>query len=521
VRTFNQLCRDFIPGSAVLVAFTLNARALEPPQVAVLYNSDMPDSVALAETYAAARKIPPDRLIGLAMPERADISREEYESLIRQPLVRHFDNMRWWSRGYDAENRVTVPVENRIRSIVLMRGTPLRIGPSPKEENAPQPDPANPVADRDEASVDSELAMFGIEGVPIQGVLQNRYFRSERGFADESFPFMVLTARIDGPGIAVCQRMILDAVETEKSGLWGMAYVDFANKFPQGEEWLENIVKTNRTAGIPTVTDRFDDTFPTHYPMHDAALYFGWYDHNVSGPFLNPRFTLRRGAVAVHIHSFSAAQIHNPAQNWAAPILAAGAAATLGNVNEPYLHLSHHLDIFHDRLLRGFTLVEAAWMAMPCTSWQGLVIGDPLYRPYANFPDRGQVEKRDIDFRALAVARKTWPTDEKERRSQLAQAVDRTRSGTLAESLALEFIAENNAATAEKWLARAASLYTGHTDQIRIAFHQAAMLRQAGDHAGALSALHAAAAEHRTHREAAALDSWIHLLDAPPASGEQ
>lgn len=504
-----------------LTALTFQAAALEPSQVAVLYNSDLPESRELAETYAAARQIPPDRLIGLAMPNQADISRAQYEATIREPLTQHFDRMRWWRRGYDSENGVTMPVENRIRAIAVMRGTPLRIKPTPKPDDAPPSDPKNPIADRDEAAVDSELAMFGVQGVPIKGILQNRYFRSERGIADEAFPFMVLTARIDGPGLAVCNRMIVDAIQTEKTGLWGMAYVDFSNKFPEGDQWLEGVVKSNRAAGIPTVIDRFNPTLPSHYPMQGAALYYGWYDHHVSGPFINPRFQFRRGAVAVHIHSFSAEQIQNPARNWVAPLLAAGAAATLGNVYEPYLSPTHNLDIFHDRLLRGFTLVEAAWMAMPVASWQSIVLGDPLYRPFANFPDRGEVRENDIDFRALAMASKTWPSDDNDRRHQLAQAVERTQSGTLAEALALKFIEAKDESNASKWLTRATELHKTPTDQIRLTFHQAALRRHAGDTPGALRILREAATNQSDHAEAKALDAWINLLDPPPATNGQ
>lgn len=30
---------------------------------------------------------------------------------------------------------------------------------------------------------------------------------------------------------------------------------------------------------------------------------------------------------------------------------------------------------------------EASWMSMPVLSWQGVVFGDPLYRPYARMKD--------------------------------------------------------------------------------------------------------------------------------------
>ena len=78
----------------------------------------------------------------------------------------------------------------------------------------------------------------------------------------------------------------------------------------------------------------------------------------------------------------AAADIRNATKRWCGPILHKGAAATLGNVYEPFLQTTHRMEIFHDRLLKGFTLAEAAYMAMPTLSWQGIVLGDPLYRPF-------------------------------------------------------------------------------------------------------------------------------------------
>jgi uncharacterized protein (TIGR03790 family) len=50
------------------------------------------------------------------------------------------------------------------------------------------------------------------------------------------------------------------------------------------------------------VVDRFNETLPKNYPMTDAALYYGWYEWSVNGPFINPRFKFRKGAVAMHLH---------------------------------------------------------------------------------------------------------------------------------------------------------------------------------------------------------------------------
>jgi len=119
--------------------------------------------------------------------------------------------------------------------------------------------------------------------------------------------------------------------------------------------------------------------------MTDAAVYFGWYAGAADGPFADTAFQFRTGAVAVHIHSFSAATLRSTTANWCGPLLARGASATLGNVYEPYLSLTANLDVFQDRLLGGFTLAESAWMSQRALSWMGVVIGDPLYRPYASW----------------------------------------------------------------------------------------------------------------------------------------
>jgi uncharacterized protein (TIGR03790 family) len=497
----------------LVVAAGLRAAPI-PESVAVLYNSDVPQSAALARSYAAARAVPEANLIGLPMPQKAEISRAEYDDTILRPLRQEFDQRGWWKLGMDAD-KVVLPIENRIRVLVVMRGVPLKIAAGPPPAAA---DPKDPLSARDDASVDSELAMFGVAGLPMTGVLKNMFFESKVGINVVQMPFLVLTARIDAASWETCERMIADAVAVEKNGLWGMAYVDIANKFPQGDQWLRGVAKASEAAGVATVVDRFDPTLPLNYPMSAAAAYYGWYDEHPSGPFLNPDFRFRRGAVAVHLHSFSAAQLSDATQNWCAPLLEKGAAVTVGNVYEPYLHLTHHLDTLHQRLLEGYSWVEAAWMAMPVASWQGVVLGDPLYRPFARMDGSGEITEADVDYRALRSARLEWPEDPAERHNQLAMAAERTGSAVFEEALGLELGGLGLSAEATDWFVKAKARFDEPADKIRQAFHLAAIHRAAARNDLAAVVLREARAAHPSAPEAAALAAWLDLV-APAAGG--
>jgi uncharacterized protein (TIGR03790 family) len=511
-----------------LAALThLSAAPLAPNEVVVVFNTAVPESSQLANLYRDSRHIPAANMIGLNMPTTPDISRDDYESTIQNPLRIEFDKRGFWQRSKDANN-ILGPTSNKIRALVTLRGVPLRIKPVPKPTTkpeatkpeatkAPKPAPTNPIAGRDEAAVDSELAMFGVEGLPIMGVLDNKYFRNEKPIGEANLPFMVLTARIDASSMATCERMIRDAVDTEISGLWGRAYVDIAKKYPMGDKWLEQIVAQNLRGGIPTVVDRFNDTLPKNYPMTQASLYYGWYDGNVSGPFLNTQFRFRKGAVAVHIHSFSAQQLSNSNQNWSAPLLERGATVTVGNVYEPYLELSHYLDILHQRLLAGHSWVEAAWMAMPVSSWQGIVLGDPLYRPFQHFDCNGVRATTDTEFIAVRLAAMKWHDKPAELLQQLQDASSRMKSGTLAEATGLILLENSKPAEAAVWFRNAKQHYTKTEDKLRQDFHLIAIRRAVpADKFLAIQDLRNAKASYGLIPEAAALAAWLDILDPPP-----
>jgi uncharacterized protein (TIGR03790 family) len=164
-----------------------------------------------------------------------------------------------------------------------------------------------------------------------------------------------------------------------------------------GDKWLSETVEQFHKVGVPVVYDDGPALFPDGYPMSDCALYYGWYAAGVTGPFAQPTFRFTPGAIAVHIHSFSASTLRNPNAAWVAPLLTKGAAASVGNVYEPYLQMTTHLDIMNDRLLHGFTFAESSYMATQALSWMTVMVGDPLYRPYASWLQIDAKPEREMD----------------------------------------------------------------------------------------------------------------------------
>src|SRR5437763_14730262 len=76
----------------------LNARAAEQPlarSTIVLYNKTVPDSVELAKFYAEQRGIAADHLIGPTCSIEEEISRDDYDVTIVEPLREIFKQRHW------------------------------------------------------------------------------------------------------------------------------------------------------------------------------------------------------------------------------------------------------------------------------------------------------------------------------------------------------------------------------------------------------------------------------------------
>jgi hypothetical protein len=214
--------------------------------------------------------------------------------------------------------------------------------------------------------------------------------------------------------------------------------------------------------------------------MTHAAVYLGWYSEHVTGPFVRPDFKFERGAIAAHIHSFSASTLRDPKHNWCGPLLASGAAATLGNVYEPFLGLTTNLDLFFDRLRSGFTFGESCYMSQPVLSWMNTFVGDPLYRPFPANEQTLSGGPRD-EWEAYRLGTEAWFSQGVEAgTSTLKASAQKFHSGMILEGLGLLQLAANDTVNALNSFEQAATVYREPSDVLRATIHEVFQLKALG-----------------------------------------
>jgi tetratricopeptide (TPR) repeat protein len=210
--------------------------------------------------------------------------------------------------------------------------------------------------------------------------------------------------------------------------------------------------------------------------MSQIALYCGWYDEHVSGPFTRTNVEFLPGAFAYHLHSYSAHQLRSATQTWVGPLLARGATASMGCVDEPYLGGTPNLAVFMSRFLfLGFSFGESAYACQPVLSWQTTVVGDPLYRPFGKPPQQLQEELTQrhspllqwywLRVANMNLARGTKPADIERFLNQIELT---KQSAVLTEKLADLAGAEGKPSSAAELYQRALTLDPSPQQRVRL-----------------------------------------------------
>lgn len=416
VKTFSiGLVLFLIP--TIVLKLSIHSWALTPDQVVVVANSKALHSVDLAKYYMKNRNIPSTNLIEIKAPTEEQCSREDYEKYIVSPIKAFLEKKD--------------PEGDKFRCLVTMYGIPLRVRspqltPDEREQLASLQKQRDSITTqiknakeqqndkelkglREEesqikrkidqvgkvfqgAGVDSELALVKEDNYPLDGWLPNKYFLGYRGKEIKNVPQkVILVSRLDGPSEEIVRRIIDDSLQTEKEGLKGKAYFDARWPVPGSNKVTGSALydlAIHKAAHVVEKSKRMDVVIDSKERLFqpgecpDAALYCGWYSlaHYVDA------FTWVRGAVGFHIASQECQTLKNKgSQVWCKRMLEKGVAATLGPIAEPYVQAFPIPDIFFGLLLDGrLSLAECYALSNPFWSWQMVLIGDPLYRPFLN-----------------------------------------------------------------------------------------------------------------------------------------
>ena len=407
--SFRKLSLSLIGIVCICAVALVRLAAGEADNVVVLVNASDSGSADIAKYYTEKRGIPSENIIALKMTTKETVTVREFVDTIYNPLLNALIDQKWMNAvkatGRDSVGRERVSIAtHHISYLVTTRGVPLRIANDPAllETNLEQLPKQFQV---NNGSVDGELALLASPAnLPMTAFVPNPLFSNMKPTRLDA-KRVIRVSRLDGPSVESVTKLIDRSLQAEAEGLMGRAYFDIGGPHAKGDEWM------NAAAGL-AVKASFDTDFEkTKRPMdgrdrYDApAIYMGWYRQNAYGPWRAAKWSVPPGAIGFHLHSFSATTVRSTSQGWLGAFVNQGYCATVGNVYEPYLEYTHHPHKLLGALLDGHTFGEAAMFSNPALSWQGVAIGDPLYRPFKVGLDAQLQDSMETSFSAYLCLR--------------------------------------------------------------------------------------------------------------------
>ena len=378
--------------AAILLASAFSAAAQSPENVAVVVNDASPASKQIAEYYVRKRAIPAPNVIHINAPTTEEVSRQVYAGAIEAPIA----------AALAKEN-----LQDRVVYLVLTKGVPLRVAGTPGLQGTV-------------ASVDSELTLLyrKMVGKPTTttGRVDNPYFLAGRTVV-EAKPFshvdydIYLVTRLDAFTVQEAIALIDKAAAPSTEGKIVLdAKGPIINR--AGENWLEAAAGRLNGAGLSerVVIDR---GFSGVRGVAPVLGYYSWGSNDPANATRKFELTFVPGAIAGTFVSTDGRTFQEPPAGWVprndwtdrasyfagspqtliGDLIREGVTGAAAHVAEPYLESTIRPQILFPTYIAGFNLAESFYLGMPHLSWQTIVIGDPLCRPFkGTVLTRGDIE---------------------------------------------------------------------------------------------------------------------------------
>lgn len=355
-----------------------------PDSVAVVFNRNVPGSVALAARYGDARGIPARQRCGLDLPTTDTISLAEYRTRLSAPLARCLQDA-----GVDA----------RIEAYTVIRGVPLRV--------------SVPAAGGEQVASLAAVLMVErsrlLDGTPFldsasPGTVRMCGTTPCLG-ARWSNPFTVapfspawtvdrggvhwdlrLVTMLHGRTDEEAGRLLQSAIDGDQNGRVEGTWMLMNGADPARgvlDTQYDRVIADLRARGV---TDVVREPFNTALTGRTLAAYVtgtaslgATIEGNRFAPGAIVDNLTSLGAVPVNFTTGSEAQVS--IARWAA----VGVAGAHGAVEEPLNNCFPHRRLLTE-YAEGSTLAEVYLRNMPFVFWRNLVLGDPMAAPWAKRP---------------------------------------------------------------------------------------------------------------------------------------
>ena len=370
-----------------ILSLMVSATALAqgPENVLLVVNKGSKDSQAVGKFYRERRGIPAANVCTIKTFDQEEIQRVFYEDEIRKPI---------------GECLTKRQLQDQILYIVLTKGVPIKVKGEKDQKD-------------DHASVDSELTLLYSEMLGahprLSGNISNPYYAAHAAgkfvrFSHRDFPLYLVT-RLDGYDVADVRALIdrggRAPLAPTKQGrfILDLNYNDQS----EGNRWLREAAVALKDAGVPDSSIELETTQKFLTGEEGVMGYASWGSNDRANTSRLLGNQWLEGAIVSEYVSTNARTFEKPPANWKigkwtdppgtmfadspqgliADYIHEGVTGIAGNVYEPYLQACVRPQILFPAYLRGHNLAESFYAALPCLSWQGVVIGDPLTAPFA------------------------------------------------------------------------------------------------------------------------------------------
>lgn len=356
----------------LLTVLTLRAAAQLPSESLLIVNGSSPEALRVANHFIALRHIPDDRVLVLNPPE---------------DFFREGQTTRWRVNRFAVNQNLLTPVLARLEALNDPFPTALIFSPdwpthTRHEDNTP-------------VSLTAYIASRG--QLPPGEHIQNGQARSPWFVTPEERAQGRPLPRFPAPGLrnaGLHPAMMIGAFhepldpDSIIAALTRSHAADFTSPVGSVAIITNTDVRTRaRAHQFEPAKERLEQRgIPVHLAERGLPLpekIIGVLEGAATVPVSRYRGRLAPGAFAEHLTSF-AGTFHTPQQTKMTEWIAAGAAGTVGTVDEPLsIWTKFPIAEMFERYALGNTLLEAL-MQSHGHPWQSLALGDPFCRPWAS-----------------------------------------------------------------------------------------------------------------------------------------